>query len=256
MNYLYGFDVFPKPRGRPTRWKFEKSRTILWSRGVKFISQTPFKKLETVLGPDGRWNGLWSRYQRGSVSPTPERIRRIDAILPGTARYYFCPLWKLLENRTYTREELDECVWSLDPVFQKLFIAFEEPVFGKRWRNHSEESPLFTEINRLISDVRLGIDALSSLMILVREAEYLQNSEVYLRALKAFSACEEKFYDHPFLRCLNVQILDYLAEPLRHIHFSPKSLDADWKSHISSYCRIRNTNIDEMEVMDCLSHFR
>lgn len=239
-------------RGRPPRWQFERQRTRLWSESVRYEARTSFRTLEGVLGSDGRWNGLWSRYSRGVVSPTSERVMRIDNKLSGTAKYYFCPFWKLIENRDYTRKELDDCVQWLQPSFRNFFMTNAQSVFGSRWRNHMENSALLPEAVRLVTDIEFGLDAVTAILIAVREAELIQDSRAYLRAIKAWAEIEADRNKHFVLRYLSPYILDSVAEPLRHMRFEPTDIDCLWRQHVENYCEKRSTNIDRFEVLDCI----
>lgn len=248
-------DLFGGPRarrGRPTRKRFENKRTILWSRSVRYAVNRRWMNFEEVLGDDGRWNGLWSRYSRGTASPMDDRIKRIDDRFPGTARYFYSPFWWLVENRMYSRDELDECVRWLHPVLQKHFMTFEQPVFGKRWATHSANSPLFTEALGLISDIKLGFDAVTALLIAVREAELIQDSMAYLRAIKAWAGIEPRRLDHPVLSYLSPYILLYVTRPLRRVRFAQPEVNDLLQNHLSEFCGRYSRRLTSMRFLDSL----
>lgn len=247
----------PRKRGRPKRPPIERTRTATWARSVYVAAHAVAKvhphELEKILGADGRWLGLWSRYDKGLVSPTPERLARIDRKLPGTRRYYDSPLWSLIENRDFTRGELREYALRLGAAFRSAFIDPAHRSGGGFWRKGSNPFDLLEDLSRYIGTENTGLDALTSILIIVREAELCQDAWLYLAALCAWATTETERARHPVLRKLSDEVLDTVVEPLRTIEFADPEVDEAWKRHVKSYCLKKQAASDNFEIIDALN---
>ena len=239
-------------RPRP-RYGIEYLRRKFWARSVLLAAKRPLKELEEVLGNDGRWNGLWSRYAKSSVSPSKDRIVRIDKILPGTARYYFSPLWTLLVNREFHRSELLTAVQFLDKRFQAAFIAEDESASGLFWRADVSLPVLLDMATHLISDEKMGLDAVTVILILIREAELRQDGASYLLSMKAWAQLEYLRNQHQVLALLPDALLDYVVEPLRYMCFAQAVVRELWDEHVEYYCWKKNDDQEDFELIDCLN---
>lgn len=239
--------------GRSPRGHLERIRTIIWATSVLISAKRPLRELESVLGSDGRWTGLWSRYARALVSPSRERILRIEKILPGTARYYFSPMWSLVINREFHRSELRAAVGCLDEKFQVAFIAQDESASGIFWRTDSSLPVLLDMATHLVDDPKMGLDAVTMILILIREAELRQDGMSYLMAMKAWAQLAFRRNHHAVLRRVPDWILDEVAEPLRYMRFAQSAVSALWETHVAAYCEKKYDGQDGFELIDCLN---
>lgn len=239
--------------GRRPRGRIEKIRTFIWARSVAVAAKRPLNELEPVLGNDGRWNGLWSRYARSSVSPSPDRVIRIGRILPGTARYYFSAIWSLVANHEFLRSELRTAIGYLDKRLQSSFIAQDKCADGLFWRTDVSLPALLDMAIRLVGDSRLGLDAVTMILILIREAELKQDGASYLLAMKAWAQLEYRREQHEVLRLLPDSIFDYVVHPLRHMRFAQADVHKLWDEHVERYCRKKFDDRNGFELIDCLN---
>ena len=188
----------------------------------------------------------------GTVSPTPDRVMRIERLLPGTAKYYFSPLWYLVENRFYSSQELERCATVLCPTVRNMGTTSKNGVFGREWRNEIDDKIFLGKAANLISDQDIGMDAVTAILIALREAELIQDSAAYLRACKAWAVMSERRKRHPILHYLSPLLLDAVVEPLRKISFFPDEINDLWRQHVENYCEIKCAGINDFEILDCL----
>lgn len=239
--------------GRRPRPGIERIRTFIWAKSVAVAAKRSLNELEPILGNDGRWNGLWSRYARGSVSPSPDRVIRIGRVLPGTARYYFSAIWPLVANREFRRSDLRVAIDYLDKRLQSSFIARDKSADGLFWRTDVSLPALLDMAICLIGDSRLGLDAVTMILILIREAELKQDGASYLLAMKAWAQLEYRREQHMVLRLLPDSILDYVAHPLRHMRFAQADVRKLWDAHVERYCKKKFDDRNGFELIDCLN---
>lgn len=222
-------------RGRPERNPIEIYRTTFWARAVYAAAKAPRHKLGPVLGKDGRWLGVWARYDKGLVSPSRDRLKRIEKRLPGTNRYYFCPLWGLLYQRAFTWDDLYDSVMWLNPPVRVAFIAEDESASGPFWRKATSRFDLLDELIRLLGDRKFTFDALIAILIVVREAELCQDAWLYLFAMRAWSLAPRYMTEHPVLRHFPVDLIESVLTPLRTIRFADTDADSAWSGHVAAY---------------------
>jgi hypothetical protein len=244
-------------KGRPQRWKWGRQQTRLWSEAVRVTAGLrDFHGLEEVLGADGKWVGLWSRYSRGAVSPMPDRILRIEAVLPGTARYFETPFWFLTENRPYTRAEIDKCAaFCTGPLTALMELPIAD-LFGRRRNDPEEARQLLVDAVSKIPSRKWGLDAVTAILVAIREAELAQDSKAYLAACQAWAVIENQRSAHPVLRYLSPRILEDVAEPLRTMRFFPEEVDEQWRRHVDQYCERKCEGHRSYEVLDCVLNLK
>jgi len=109
------------------------------------------------------------------------------------------------------------------------------------------------ESRRLLSDLRYGLDALTSILLVVREAELLQDAWLYLHAISTWAWAEMVAPRHPVLRAIPLQIRDTVVEPLRWITFADPEVDKVWSEHVKSYIRRKHVGQGNFEVIDALN---
>lgn len=239
-------------RGRPQRPALEDIRTVVWAQSVCTAAGKPLRELEPLLGRDGRWNGLWSRYARGLVSPSEDRIVRINAKLPGTRRYFDSPLWILIENGDFTRSELlDSALW-LGKLFRDMFVSDMRQAKGPFWRNRIDPFATLVESTRLIGYQPHGLDAMTSLLIVLRESELMQDAWLYLSAMRAWAVAAHGKNQHPVLKRLPERFFAVVAEPLRRLKFQDQPIQAYWRTHLEHYCAAKKTKLARCDLIGAL----
>ena len=222
-------------RGHPERDPIEIYRTRLWARAVYLSARAARHKLERTLGKDGRWIGLWARYDKGLVSPSRERIHRIGKKLPGTSRYYFCPVWGLLQHRFFTQDELRTAVDWLGSPFRVAFLAGDDSSNGPFWRKPGDRLELLDELIQLLGDREKGLDALVAILVVLREAELSQDAKLYLFAMRAWAQVENRKIDHPILRYFPTDLIVSVLEPLDTIQFAYSKANEVWAMHVATH---------------------
>lgn len=239
-------------RGRPQRPPLEDIRTVVWAQSVCTAAGKPPRELEPLLGRDGHWNGLWSRYVRGLVSPSEDRIIRINDKLPGTRRYFDSPLWILIENGDFTRSELlDSALW-LGKLFRDMFVSDTRQAKGPFWRKRIDPFATLIESTRLIGYQPHGLDALTSLLIVLRESELMQDAWLYLSAMRAWAVAAHCKNQHPVLKRLPERFFAVVAEPLRRLKFQDRSAQACWRTHLEQYYATKKTKLARCDLIGAL----
>lgn len=239
-------------RGRRPRWLTERLRTVLWSESVRHASGLEYAELATILGDDGRVNGLWSRYKNGHGSPHADRVWRIDKILPGTARYFFCPIWALVENREYTRHELDNAIRWLMPQFRNQFAPIDSQEFGRRWLPIPDYMEHKRGIVYSVNQLEFGLDALTALVIELREAEFLEHELHYLWSASALAFAAKYMSFHPVLDYLDEAVFQIMVEPMRTIKFASTDIRELWEDRLSKFMIRKASDLDHINLLDCL----
>lgn len=245
-------DPTKRKPGRPERPPLEDVRTHVWAQAVCVAAHADPRRLEAILGLDGRWNGLWSRYVRGLVSPAPERVIRINKILPGTRRYFDSPFWILIENGDFTRSELRDCALWLDKLFQDLFIASPRAANSLFWRNAADPYTALNESLRLVGYAPYGLDALTSILLVIRESELLQDAWLYLAGLQAWASAAHLKQQHPILKHLPDRLFGIVAEPLRTMTFPSSETEDYWRDQLTQYCIHNKVTLKTLNVLAAL----
>ena len=86
-------------RGRPRRHESEAFRTVAWFQSLLLAAAAVSRRqLVEALGECGVDESTLSRYERGSCTPTAQRLRHIDRMFPGTQDVFEVgpdrvPLW-------------------------------------------------------------------------------------------------------------------------------------------------------------------
>lgn len=244
-------------RGRPPKSSLLRKQTMLWTNSIKVLSGVrSLRELETTLAADGVWDGVWSRYARGLVAPSKARITRIEALLPGTAQYFYADFWRLLENRPYLWSELDEVVERFPPgVFPELR---RQGRFG-RLCIAGNDSHFLTAAEKIVGDGDNGHHALATILVLIREAELLQDGRQYIRALQAWARASKEKSSHTVLRSLPYAVFEAVIAPVRDLVFSEPELGRRWQRFMEAYLYSfhggRVPKLDEFLGIHCISVF-
>jgi hypothetical protein len=191
--------------------------------------------LKDILGEDGKWEGLWTRYRRGSVSPSPERLARIGKVLPGSDRYFTSPLWNLLENMDCRSSDLRRAVFWLRPPFREQFILPDKTALGLFWRRPHDRRKTLAQAFELLQHHGYALDALTVILIISREAVLRQDGHIYLEAMAAWARARPKLEDHLILSKIPENVFDNVAEEIRPVWFANDSVDIRWGNHLTYY---------------------
>lgn len=151
--------------------KIDVLRTAFWFAEIKLrLGASTAYEIENRLEPsafgknkDGDifHKNKWSKYEVGRHVPNNALVLLIDRALPGTKRLLNHTLWKALRGVFDEAENEDDLLRLLAPDIQK--IVFHEDGNGSRKKSLSKQHLRMLER-------RAGIDALSCLTILAREA--------------------------------------------------------------------------------------
>jgi len=237
-----------KKRGRKERSRYERVRIKIWALAVYTKVKERGGAIEEIIGKDGAWESLWSRYYRGLVAPSTDRLNRIEAQLPGTAIYYTSPIWSVASDIAWNAPRISKGVESLCTVFYNAFVHemelrdkgaseieeeldYWEESYEKNptaegdnrikelnqywWRTEFYHKVLLTRAYDLLLDPQHGMDALSTIFLAYQEC-FLQKDDLaaYHFSL-VWAAAEIRRREHPLLRHIPTYIFSQALEPLR-----------------------------------------
>ncbi|WP_228894274.1 hypothetical protein [Pseudoduganella aquatica] len=208
------------------------------------------------MGDDGKWEGMWDRYARGLVVPSGKRIGRIEMMVPGAAKYFYAGFWQLLENRAYSWEELDRTIDTLPPwVFPSLRRTAK---FG-RIGGSGKSAQFLQEAVEMISDPNNGIYGMAVILILIREAELVQDERQYVMALKSWAQANENRMCHPIISYISDPAFTRVASPLQEVTFSSNNSNECWvrflKTYLQRYYAGKNPSPLDFDGLHCISLF-
>lgn len=163
-----------------SRAKEVSLRTIVWAEAVLRVSGKPLAVLEREFRQAKKSASarscIWQKYKNGTVVPRNGEkgkaglVERVELHYPGTAKWFYSPLWSLCTDRPVSMDRIKEVYCGLRPELKALFVRDEAARF---WR-------------RSISDDILGdlihapeIDGLTALFALIKEAETIQNPDIH-----------------------------------------------------------------------------
>ncbi|UMR31986.1 hypothetical protein MJ904_07360 [Massilia sp. MB5] len=245
-------------KGRPERHRFGRQQTKLWAHAVLVhAGYQDFKELELLLGVDGKWDGVWSRYSRGLKSPTVDRVMRIDKQLPGTASYFNSTFWSLLANNDIRWEVLQCATEELPAPLRKLSTITDSRKFGRCSLNTDDYLRLqYVLITSLMSPSYAdGFVALIAALIAVREAELCRNELDYLRGCQVLARFAKRMYLHPVMRTFSRHWIEEVLEPLRTIQFVTRGVDDCWSMHRQRLVNKAYKTVESLDVLECLDSF-
>lgn len=240
--------------GRPARSKFDRARTAVWMVAVEVHARRSRRDLEALLGPDGRWNGVWSRYDALRVSPTRDRVERIDRALPGTARFFLSGVWKLAAYPEPRPSELRQFVKELDPRIAAAFVADDRSADGMFWRRPIPWQTVLEFALHHANDEVLCLDAAMVLLILIREAQLSQDGVAYIAILQTWAKRLRLQMSFPIADALSRELFVLETKPLRGVIFADSALQERWLDHVDEYCfahdnDIRSHNFNMMDLL-------
>lgn len=166
-----------KPRkrsGRPKRGAVDVLRAQVWFMAVENESGKTANALEMefrgATAGTRRLPGLWGKYARGEVSPGAGLIDTAESVYPGTAYWFYHPLWRLIRDAPTTFEELKPIFFELGEEARHLLV-FEEGMEEVFWRKPADIGATF----RALLDLESLEDSVAGILLLIQEAEFRQD---------------------------------------------------------------------------------
>jgi hypothetical protein len=127
----------------------------------------------------GKRSCIWNKYRAGTVAPRGgcgksnggvNLVKRVETVYPGTAKWLSLPLWRLIDSAPMEMTEVRIFFEGLSPRLRPMFIASQKEAPGLFWRRPVDL--------KWVSDIlcaKRDLDALVAALILVKEAEAIQN---------------------------------------------------------------------------------
>ena len=242
--------------GRPERLRFARQQTKLWATAVLVHAGCrDFAELESILGTDGRWEGLWSRYSRGLVSPSIDRIRRIDKILPYTARYFNSACWLLIPNDDPQWELLQDVADELPPTLRRLTSIGDSMRFGRIALGPYDYLNLPAQLIESMKSSGCALDALSVALLAIREAQLCRDEFGFLWGCRTLVQLSLAMGDHPIMKEFSTHWINRIVEPLRTIRFVSKNADESWRGHCRLCAQASKQSLRSVDIPGCLLTF-
>lgn len=129
----------------------------------------------------------------------------------------------------------------LDKLLLDLFIASPRAANSLCWRNAADPYTALNESLRLVGYAPYGLDALTSILLAIRESELLQDAWLYLAGLQAWARAAHLKQQHPVLKHFPDRLFGIVAEPLRTVTFSSSEADDYWRGQLTRYCKHKVT---------------
>lgn len=158
--------------------------SMLWARTVRHrLGEISYGKIQKILEKDaGRanseyWEKCSGRLYKNSNGKTRVEddtfIDQVESLLPGTKRILYLPLWRILTNHTPTLDQLYSFMGDLPPDIQnKLFKVDKETRTIQRLKIKAITVDYLSK--------RSDLDALSCLLMMIREAEITTQIDAYI----------------------------------------------------------------------------
>lgn len=183
--------------GRPKRSNSSTLATIVWYAAVeesagKYSSYALERHFDTRSESTERWSTSarpcqWSKYRIGKHFPNAQTRQMVEDVCPGTQRYLFLDLWKMLEVRPDV-DDIERVVARCRPKLLKY-------VTDRTQKPRMLISPRVYDSLAIQGD----LDALTTLIALMRHAEIVQCETQYLEAAhSAFCASITVLMFSPF----------------------------------------------------------
>jgi len=119
----------------------------------------------------------WAKYAIGDRGPRNARVEKVEIEVPGTTRLLKHPLWDILRKPSLSALETEIWIRTLDGDIQAILLRKNE----QRNQNVMARGPVVTKVQLDMLMRRAGLDALAALVILVRKATRLGQSEMALK---------------------------------------------------------------------------
>ena len=242
--------------GRPERLRFSRQQTKLWAIAVLVNAGcSDFTELEAKLGTDGRWDGLWSRYSRGLVSPSIDRIRRIDKIVPHTERYFNSACWLLVANDDPQWKLLYDVAEELPPSLRRLTTIVDSSRFGRVVLQPDEYDCLKSELIASMTSSPCALDALAVALLAVREAQLCRDEFGFLLGCQTLVGISRAMDAHPIMKVFSIHWIEKIIEPLRTIRFVSQDAHESWRLHCQNFSRVSKQSLRSMDMLSCLHSY-
>ncbi len=241
-----------KPVGRPKREIWAREQTRVWATAVA-ASLNDAKLPFAALGDDAR-SDLWSRYRQGLITPTEERVSRIEIVAPGTARYFHASAWALASNRDYSPQQLKDSLAFMSSTVREHFqpvIQAPAAAQGKFWRlpwDSAPSDPMYEgpaeweeddddryEFVHHIDHPHLGIDMLGAYLFLLREAEVQQDARAYISRLSWLPQVRAHSKAHRMLSKIGSAFWLHLIEPASTMNFADPDAQTHWRTRLAQF---------------------
>lgn len=186
-----------KGRGRPRREWADALRAQVWVLAVEKASGLKADALEAkfrALPDEKSTSGLWNKYGRGDSTPKPALIDKVEFVYPGTAWWFYHPLWRLLRTEPVTFAELKELFFCLNAE-TKALLVFEDRRQQFFWRTQEDIADTGAQLLQL----EQGMDVLCAFILLVQEAEFRQDPNQFRTLLLVWAdICHRVQAEWPF----------------------------------------------------------
>ncbi len=167
-------------------------------------------------------SGLWGKYRTGYICPKTKPdlngrisiVERVEKKFPGTAKWLTLPFWDVLSYTPMTIWDLKKIYCSFPPALREMFVMEIPGANMMFWRKRQD--PL--ELCRKLIELG-GIDALTAILALIKEAETIQYPELHLLGLEAWAHCSETLQIHPVLGPLQGRINDVLLDRFTRVSY-------------------------------------
>lgn len=163
-----------------SRAKEVSLRTIVWTEAVLRVSGKPLAVLEREFRQAKKSASarscIWQKYKNGTVVPRngekgrPGLVERVELRYPKTAEFFKLQLWSLCTEQPVGMDKVKEIYCGLRPDLRALFVRDEKAKFWRRPINDDIWGDLI---------YAPGLDGLTALFALLKEAETIQNPELH-----------------------------------------------------------------------------
>lgn len=176
--------------GRPKRTALDSVRTMAWFRAVERTHGGSLLSLSRSVGLES--GSIWTRYRDGICSPPPPRVAAVDAVLPGTARWYESPLWSLLDVAEIGRVPLRPAMEWIEGRLRAHFVRTDSAPDELIWRTPTKYVNDFFLVLSQVTQARREspcdtLNEATALACLVHEAVIRQDPDRLTAGAEAWS---------------------------------------------------------------------
>lgn len=222
--------------GRPSVDPAYKIATRVWFKVVSEMTGMTDSQLDVTFGnseggkkrtPKNR-SGIWGKYKDGLICPrfkpdingNPSIVEKVDKVLPGSAELMNMPFWLVLGKKNMDLSELREVYLSLSEEVQELILMpkLRPPKVTKFWRRPIKCVELFDALYE-IGD----FDAITAVLVLIKEGEATQNQELYLQGLKNWGRFAEIMHDDKIMGPVLLEINAIVEKKFSGTYFASEN---------------------------------
>lgn len=226
-------EIKAKARGRPRKGEIAKLKVMTWFNAVALASGKTAAELEREFSGQGqvrRVKGreirpkLWEKYRRGAAEPriTPSKgktisiVQQVELAYPGTAKWLTLPLWKLLEAKRLTMDDLRNVLMGLENKVSSLLLFRKTPLGGFFWGQSCSDAVRLVET---LYEIK-SLDATIALAVLIRQAEICQDQLLHEEAYWALITIVEELECKLPLRMILPELRLHLIQKFTSIQYS------------------------------------